>query len=185
MPERHLKPGASDTTTTVPDPNSAPAQGAEMVERRLQPRFPFTATAEVVEIRSRTRIVGRCSDLGLGGCYVDTINTFPVGTTVKLRLTCANRTFDVQAAVVYSQTGMGMGLAFCEAQAEQLTVLHEWVRELNGEPTTSSDAPETAAGGQPSRQSERLVLNQLISLLIRKGVLSETEGTALLRELFH
>jgi len=37
---------------------------------------------------------------------------------------------------------------------------------------------------QPPQHTERFVLNQLISLLVRKRVLTEAEGETLLRELF-
>lgn len=35
-------------------------------ERRVQTRFPFTASADVYELRSQTRVNGRCSDLSAG-----------------------------------------------------------------------------------------------------------------------
>src|SRR2546428_8480000 len=74
------------------------------MESRDNPRYPFTAEAEVIELQSGTRITGRMSDLGREGCYVDKINPFPVGTIVKLRLR--------QAKVIYAQVGMWMGLFF-------------------------------------------------------------------------
>src|SRR5579863_7034622 len=59
---------------------------SESPERRAQPRFPFTAAADVYELRSQTRVNGRCSDLSLGGCYVDTLSPFPVGAVVRIRM---------------------------------------------------------------------------------------------------
>ena len=154
-------------------------------ERRANTRFAFSVAAEVVELRSQARITSRSSDLGLGGCYVDTLTPFPVGSPVKVRLTQANRTFEAQAAVTYAKVGMGMGLAFSEVQPDQLATLQDWVRELSGELPSSLDSAETPVPAQPFQQSERLVLNQLITLLIRKRMLTETEGATLLRQLFH
>jgi hypothetical protein len=76
-------------------------------ERRRHARHPFTATVEAVELKSQTRIQGRTSDLSRGGCYVDTISSFPAGSIVKMRLTKEMRSFEARAEVVYSSVGMG------------------------------------------------------------------------------
>lgn len=175
------------TVAAVSEPNKAAsaAQEPEFDERRANTRFALSAQAEVVELRSQARITSRSSDLGLGGCYVDTLTPFPVGSPVKVRLAQASRTFEAQATVIYAHVGMGMGLAFSEVQPDQLATLQDWVRELSGELPSALDSAETPAPEQPFLQSERLVLNQLITLLIRKRFLTETEGATLLRQLFH
>ena len=187
MADRPPKRNVIQTVAAVSEPNKAAsaAQEPEFPERRANTRFAFSVAAEVVELRSQARIASRSSDLGLGGCYVDTLTPFPVGSPVKVRLTQANRTFEAQAAVTYAHVGMGMGLAFSEVQPDQLATLQDWVRELSGELPSAFDSAETPAPEQPSLQSERLVLNQLITLLIRKRFLTETEGATLLRQLFH
>ena len=173
-----------DSKRTGVTPASPTVEQAVWTERRQSPRYPFTATAEAVELQSRARIVGRTADLGRGGCYVDTISPFPVGTPVKLRLSQGNRSFECQAAVIYSHVGMGMGLAFTEVGPDQQSVLQEWLGVLSGELTPSSEPQPVAESPLYSSQNERHVLNQLISLLIRKRILTETEGMTLLRELF-
>jgi hypothetical protein len=55
-------------------------------ERRTDARYSFSATAEAVHLQADTRLNGRISDLSRGGCYVDTINPFPVGADVKIRI---------------------------------------------------------------------------------------------------
>ena len=167
---------------------------APQEERRSGDRFPCTVAAEVFEPQSHARILGRTTDLGIGGCYVDTINPLPIGTRVVVRLTDQARRFEAHAQVIFAQVGMGMGLAFTEISADQLETLRQWIGELSGElpPPAASPMPslkEYAAGTsqpteQPFRASDHLVLNHLISLLIRKRLLTEAEGTALLRELF-
>ncbi len=47
---------------------------------RTSPRFTFIAEAEVAELGDGLRIVARISELSARGCYVDTVNPFPVGT---------------------------------------------------------------------------------------------------------
>jgi len=89
-------------------------------ERRRNLRFAFTATVEAIETKTGTKVIGRTSDLSLGGCYVDTLSPFPVGTEAKIRIMRDTETFEAQVKVVYSSIGMGMGLAFVSAQPKQV-----------------------------------------------------------------
>src|ERR1700722_13101988 len=102
------------------------------VERRRNLRFPFSATVEAVDNKSGTKVIGRTSDLSLGGCYIDSLSPFPVGTETKIRILRNNETFDAQAKVVYSMMGMGMGLAFVSAQPKQVRLFQKWLQEISG-----------------------------------------------------
>ena len=46
-------------------------------EDRGIPRLPVLVDAETVDVNRRTSVTGRATDLGVGGCFVDTIDTFP------------------------------------------------------------------------------------------------------------
>src|ERR1700757_3567226 len=81
-------------------------------ERRQGIRYPFIADVEVIEIPSNTRVAGRSSDLGLGGCYVDTLSPLAVGDETKVRITRGLHTFEAVASVAYAHVSMGMGLTF-------------------------------------------------------------------------
>jgi PilZ domain-containing protein len=157
-------------------------------ERRRNLRFPFSATAEAIENQSGTKIVGRTSDLGLGGCYVDTISPFPVGTEAKIRITRDNESFDAQAKVVYSMVGMGMGLAFVSAQPKQVRLFQKWVQEISGQPVSVQDAPvqspQESAPAEETQTLKNVVLSDLIMTLMQKKVLTDLEGKDLLRKLF-
>jgi hypothetical protein len=186
VPEKQPKRAAADLVAAAGNTEKAGplVPGLEPVDRRGSIRLPFSAAAEVTELESKAKISGRCSDVGFGGCYVDTMSLFPVSARVKLRLTKSNRSFEGEATVVYAQAGMGMGLAFTDMQADQFSILQQWIRELSGEPGPDLDSAKVPPAEQPPRRTERFVLNQLISLLIRKRLLTEAEGAALLRELF-
>jgi len=155
-------------------------------ERRRHARHTFTATVEAVELKSQTRIQGRTSDLSRGGCYVDTINSFPAGSIVKMRLTKETRSFEAQAEVVYSLVGMGMGMKFTNAEPEQLWTVEKWMAELTGELLPE---PELSQPFDPSCAQERvgneehLVLNELLMELMRQGVLSNFKCKAMLEKL--
>ena len=102
-------------------------------DRRKSVRFAVSATADMLELSTRTRLSGRASDLGADGCYVDTVTPFPVGTSLMLTLTSENHHVQAKANVVYAHTGMGMSLAFAEMTANQKENLSVWLRELGGE----------------------------------------------------
>ena len=157
-------------------------------ERRAEARYSFSASAEAVHLQADTRLNGRISDLSRGGCYVDTINPFPVGADVKIRIVRGNTSFLADSRVTYAASGMGMGLAFTRIEPERLPVLEQWLKELRGESSREATALEedvaahtdAASGSEP-----KYVLNELILTLIRKRVLSESEGNLLLKRLMH
>jgi len=161
---------------------------ASPAERRRHLRFPFSATVEAVETKSGTKVTGRTSDLGFGGCYVDTLSPFPVGTEAKIRILRKNESFEAQARVVYSLLGMGMGLAFISAQPKQVRLFQSWLLEISGQPVSGQDAssqqaPETAPA-EITQTLKNVVLSDLIMTLMQKKVLTEREGKDLLRKLF-
>lgn len=176
----------SDAKAGNRDSSSKSSSGESQSERRHQPRFPFTASVEAIEPQSLAKLRARTSDLCLGGCYVDTINPFPVGTVIKIRLTKEKTIFEADAKVVFSQVGMGMGVAFISAMPPQLRIFQKWLSELAGKALPELEQPkETEADVvvPTSTKNQDFVLGELVIALIRKGVLSEVEGKAMLQKL--
>jgi len=157
------------------------------IERRRHPRYPFTATVEVLEPKSRVKIQGRTADLADGGCYVDTISPFPVDTVVKLKMVSENQMCETQAKVVYSLAGMGMGLTFVAGSQGKPRLLTQWLRELSGvdenETEIVLDAAEPKPEAPANQDNEEYVLHELVIELMRQGVLSDARGKAMLRRL--
>ena len=180
MPER------TDRPIVFPAPLSEESAKSGGPERRGQARFLFTAAAEVYEPRSQTRLTGRCSDLGSGGCYVDTISPFAVGAVVRVRIERDKREFEAAAVVTYAHVSMGMGLAFTEIKRVHQDVLRSWIANLSGEklpePAVSTTEPE--AGAIEANADMRLIMNELINLLMNKKIITENEGSELLRQKF-
>ena len=170
-------------------------------ERRAEPRYSVAAMAEATEIKSHTRITGRLSDIGIAGCYFEVMSPFAVGAELNLRVTRNEQTLMASAKVLYSTGGMGMGLLFTKIDPDQRHILHQWVSELSGGAVEApdGDSAATAAGEarpgalvhEPDGAAERTgmnddprnVLNELITLLMRNRVLTDTEGKTLLRKL--
>jgi PilZ domain len=161
---------------------------ASPAERRRNLRFPFSATVEAIEPKSGTKVTGRTSDLGLGGCYVDTLSPFPVGTEATIRILRQNESFEAQAKVVYSLIGMGMGLAFVSAQPKQVRLFQRWLLEISGKVVPAKETSEQdEVKTHPAEKTQTMkyvVLSDLIMTLMQKKVLTEAEGKDLLRKLF-
>jgi PilZ domain len=181
----------ADKTTFVQPPSAENSEKQESSkfcypERRRLERFPFNADAEIVELRSRTRSPGRCSDLGPGGCYVDTMAPFSVGAEVRIRIKRESREFEAAAVVTYSHPSLGMGMKFTGISREHQEVLNSWLAEVSGGACRMAAVPlaEPDAGAPSGDTNFLLVLNQLVALLVRKKILTESEGAGLLRKMF-
>jgi hypothetical protein len=93
-------------------------------------RCAFVASAEVIEPASDTRISARTSELGLGGCYIETLNPLPDATMVRVRILRDQGVFEAEAKVVYTHSSFGMGLAFTKMEPKQRALLEDWLAEL-------------------------------------------------------
>jgi hypothetical protein len=102
----------------------------EPAKQRSVRRCALVASAEVTELGSGAKLSARTSELGLGGCYIDTLNPFPAGSLVQLRILRDNGVFETKAKVVYSDRRFGMGLAFTEMSLNQRSLLEGWLAEI-------------------------------------------------------
>jgi hypothetical protein len=84
----------------------------------------------VTELSSGTLLSGRSSELGLGGCYIDSLNPFPEGTLVGLKIFRDQGVFESKAKVVYCDPRFGMGLAFKEMTPDHRSLLETWLAEI-------------------------------------------------------
>jgi len=99
------------------------------MEKRRALRYPFVASAELIEVKSQTQLSARVSDLSLHGCYFDTISPFPEGTSILLKIAKGLIFFEAQGLVAYSQPNLGMGVAFQTIHPYFQKVLHSWLLE--------------------------------------------------------
>ena len=109
--------------------NKKPKARKYRKERAVR-RCPFVATAEVTDLSTGTRLSGRTSELGIGGCYVDALNPLPEGAAVQVRIVRDQGTFETRAKVVYCHPKFGMGLAFSEMTPDHRSLLETWLVEL-------------------------------------------------------
>jgi PilZ domain len=175
---------AQQASLPEPGPHAAVEEAAE---KRQHPRVPVSVGVEIVEPKTRVRITGRATDFGVGGCYVDTMTTFAPGTAVDVLLHWQGRTLHLHALVSYAvnSRSIGMGLSFTRMSAEEGTTLLDWVTGLGSEPFQNKlREPEHAV--EPSGETKLMstnhlesVIHDLVTLLMRKQVLTEKEGAEL------
>jgi hypothetical protein len=151
-------------------------------ERRVAHRHSVTASAEVVELNSGARFSTRTTDLGPGGCFVDTMTPFPVGAAVRVSIKRGDTSFQTAGTVVYSQSGLGMGIAFAELNPAQRDGLQDWLTELTGGKQMVQDSPKAFQPGAQGKLGDRATLVRLVRLMITKGLLTEAEGSAVLMD---
>jgi PilZ domain len=150
-------------------------------DRRNADRHIFTASAEVIELSSGARFSTRTTDLGPGGCFVDTMLPFPVGASVRVSVRKGQTTFETSGLVVYSQTGLGMGIAFDIMEPQQREALDTWLTELTG----AKHSVQPASPGRPmhstvpSQPQSGTALMRLVHLMVTKGLLTEAEGASI------
>lgn len=161
-------------------------ESTETADRRGTIRHQITVSADVVEIKSGTHFATRTTDLGPGGCFVDTLMPLPVSSAVRVRLQKDSVMLEALGTVTFSQTGLGMGIAFDEMPPEKLAALEAWLAQLTSSRSASSEpnkAAEPARAVSPDTISARQrddITHRLIRLLVKRGVISERDAEALL-----
>jgi hypothetical protein len=162
-------------------------------DRRNADRHTVTVSAEVTELSSGAKFSTRTTDLGPGGCFVDTLCPFPVGAGVHVKVRKGQSDFESKGVVVYSQTGIGMGIGFDNMDPNQREALNIWISDLTGSrqtaPLESRSKSTAPATGSTRRASDRgsdnsATVVRLIQLMITKGILTEAEGASVLHDRF-
>lgn len=152
-------------------------------ERREARRYPFICAAELIDLDGSTRISARTTDISLHGCYIDTLNPFPVGTRVRLQLTKKEQPAEFRAKVASCHVGSGMGLIFERLTPGQRRTITSWLEDGSSSPQTSFSGPASAAAPEAAWKKSVRFAKKLVRALESRGILSPSEAAELLREL--
>jgi hypothetical protein len=95
-------------------------------ENRRSPRFSFIAVAEITHTDSGQHD-SRVAELSLNGCYVDMLNTIPVGNEIVITIFAESECFEATAKVIYAHPNLGMGLAFQGVSLKNGELLRQWL----------------------------------------------------------
>lgn len=81
-------------------------------EARKYQRFFLAVEAEVTDVVSGLSLSRRTTDVSRGGCFIDMLVPFDPRSRVSIRLRKNGKDLRANGIVVYSQPGLGMGVAF-------------------------------------------------------------------------
>jgi PilZ domain-containing protein len=99
--------------------------------QRAVPRYSMLAVAELAETASTMCIVGRMTEISRNGCYVNTPNTLPVNTSLRVVISSDDETFMTNGKVIYVHEGIGMGIVFVDPAEDQVEVLNSWLADAS------------------------------------------------------
>lgn len=152
-------------------------------ERRIGARSAFIARADVRDMREGSRINARTSDLSTQGCYIDTLNPFPIGAQVHVRIQRDEQDLDVLAKVSSRHLGSGMGLVFEDMTPTQREQVTNWLNTLRLPPHIPlGPAVPPSLKQQRGADADATYMIRLIHALVRKGFLSQDEASEILSE---
>jgi c-di-GMP-binding flagellar brake protein YcgR len=97
--------------------------------RRGAPRVKVRVPIEIEVDESSSPIRGATADLSVGGCYVETMFPFPLGTALDLKLRLEN-TLLVAATVVTCDPQVGNGIRFERMLPEDRQELEKYLAAL-------------------------------------------------------
>ena len=107
-------------------PNDSVKSGGE---RRLIPRYNFVAITELKDFATSRKVSGSVEEISRKGCYVNTMNVLPMGTSLSVRISRGQKSFVTNGEVIYLVERRGMGILFVDPPEDQLKVLDEWLVE--------------------------------------------------------
>jgi len=158
------------------------------IERRRFPRVSCRIEATVLDELSAMNLPVKVTDISFGGCYVEMLAPLPVKSSVELTLDTSQGAIHARGKVVAAQTGMGMGIAFTAISPEDSEKLREIAptaehhREWkHSSPPTSAVATVSSNGARRSKRASQVapstqeVLEAILRILLRKGIVSEEE----------
>jgi len=110
----------------------SPDAGSRFAHRRRFPRFAFDAQAEMSDPLIQLRVLGRVTEISVGGCFVAAPDPPAVSSVVQLVLEHNDESFSTWARVLYDRSGSGVGLRFIAIAPDQAKILATWLRALEG-----------------------------------------------------
>ncbi len=155
-----------------------------MEDRRQHKRHAFSATAEVVDMVSGTRLPTRAADLNKGGCYLDMMSPLPIGSNVRVRIRSDGDELTCTAVARDSQPGMGMGWPSRtwtrNGKTSSKVGSKGWVHLGLRLPRCPPPSENVKLAAPPDQRDALSV--KLIDLLHKKGLLSSNDVASLLRD---
>jgi Tfp pilus assembly protein PilZ len=145
---------------------------------RIVTRYACTGTAEIH--RDGTFCAGQLSDISTGGCFVKTLDTYPVGEDVRLLLMIAGTQLEIAARVARIIPHSGMAMAFKGVSAEQekqIAQITEEAKAFGISPAAKQTLPPQLATVPVPVSRNAKLLAEITKRVNEKGVLTRQDLT--------
>jgi hypothetical protein len=96
---------------------------------RVIPRYTFVAVTELTDFATSRKVSGNVQEISRKGCYVETMNVLPVGTSINVRISRDREAFVTDGEVIYAFERRGMGIVFVGTSRDQLEILDLWLAQ--------------------------------------------------------
>ena len=133
-PQPRVPEFATQSDTCMESDSGKRAKESSVRYRRYSVRYPFAADAEILELKSGSRVSGVTSDLSHGGCFVCARRTLEVGARVRGTLTREGQKAKMLAVVRVVKPQVGMGIEFLEIDPDSNATLWAWIESLRKPP---------------------------------------------------
>lgn len=125
-----LKQSTGTATATAPAKMSEAAMTsvapeAKGAEKRRSPRYKCEGSVQICEDGCEVHTWASFTDVSLHGCYVEAQATYPVGTTLQMKLEANGVRFETQGVVRVTYPYLGMGIAFANISDENVSRLKQ------------------------------------------------------------
>ena len=100
-----------------------------LLDQRYTVRYPFSVTAEILELETGTRLGGVTSDLSVRGCFVRTTSLLEVRARVRLTLARKKQKVEI-LATIRRAAQTGLGLEFLDLDPVANAILLSWIETL-------------------------------------------------------
>lgn len=97
---------------------------------RWAPHYSLVADIEITDMHLGVQIKARTTMLSPLGCVVDTLELFPKGLCVSVKLFHRGAEVRALGRVLYARPDLGMGLAFTNLEREDKRILDHWMGEF-------------------------------------------------------
>ncbi len=100
------------------------------IDRRAAPRYPCRASISMRQPEGTGSISAAVTDISSSGCYIELMETYPVGTRLASLLNAESITIRFIAEVRTSHPGVGMGMKFEEMSEADRAALERLIAKL-------------------------------------------------------
>jgi hypothetical protein len=124
-PAANLVAPTMDSSLGGHAPGTVDGNSGRGSERRRSPRYKCEGSVDLREKGCNVWTFASFTDISLGGCYVEAQATYPVGTSLHMKLQANGFRVETGAEVRVNYPYLGMGIAFTEMSEESRARLRD------------------------------------------------------------